>query len=81
MPHPSNISFPKSEYYRKYYVHNKHVYKINYENKKRREQFEEIYKPFGGEKQYHYNSLMKWIKEEKENSLLEKVKTKRGYGG
>ena len=64
MPHPSNVSYPRSEYYRKYYLHNKYRYRMNYEELKyRRECFEEIYRPFGGEVSYHYNSLMKWLKE------------------
>jgi len=67
MPHPSNVSYPRGEYYRRYYWNNKHRYILNYQEKKyRRECFEEIYKPYGGERKYHYNALMKWLKEENE---------------
>ena len=71
MPHPSNVSYPRTEYYRRYYNNNKFRYRMNYEEKKERQQmFNEIYKPYGGEKAYHYNSLMKWLKEEKEKEIL-----------
>ncbi len=71
MPHPSNVSYPKTEYYRKYYLHNKYRYKMNYEEKKyRQECFNEIYKPYGGERAYHKNSILNWIKEEKEKQIL-----------
>ena len=71
MPHPSNVSYPKTEYYRKYYLHNKYRYRLNYEEKKyRMECFNEIYKPYGGEIAYHKNSILNWIKEEKEKQTL-----------
>ncbi len=71
MPHPSNVSYPRTEYYRKYYLHNKHRYRMNYEEKKyRQECFNEIYKPYGGEVEYHKNSILNWIKEEKEKEIL-----------
>ena len=71
MPHPCNVSYPRTEYYRKYYLHNKHRYRMNYEEKKNRQEiFDEIYKPYGGEVAYHKNSILKWIKEEKENKIL-----------
>ena len=71
MPHPSNVSYPRTEYYRRYYNNNKEKYRLNYEEKKERQEiFNEIYKPYGGEKAYHYNSLMKWLKEEKEKEIL-----------
>ena len=66
MVHPSNISYSKSEYYMKYYEHNKHKYKSNYLEKKRREEiFNLMYKPYGGEKEYHKNALLYWMKEGK----------------
>jgi hypothetical protein len=71
MPHPSNVSYPRTEYYRRYYNNNKHRYRMNYEEKKERQEiFNEIYKPYGGEKAYHYNSLMKWLKEAKEEQKM-----------
>jgi len=38
MTRPSNVSYPRSEYYRKYYLNNKFRYRMNYEEKKQREQ-------------------------------------------
>ena len=71
MPHPSNVSYPRTEYYRRYYNNNKHRYRMNYEEKKERQEiFNEIYKPYRGEKAYHYNYLMKYLKEEKEKEIL-----------
>ena len=71
MPHPSNVSYPRTEYYRKYYLQNKYRYRMNYEQKKERQQiFDEIYKPYGGEVEYHKNSILKWLKDEKENKIL-----------
>ena len=70
MPHPSNVSFPRSDYYRRYYEKNKHIYRINYEEKKERQEiFKEIYRPFGGERQYYKNRIKSWINELNDISL------------
>ena len=71
MTHPSNVSYPRSEYYRKYYLHNKYRYRMNYEEKKyRQECFNEIYKPFGGERKYYTNCILNWIKQEQEDQIV-----------
>ena len=70
MPRPSNVSYPRSEYYRKYYLNNKSRYRINYEDRKqRREELNKVYEEYGGEKAYYYNSLMKWLKEAKKEEI------------
>jgi hypothetical protein len=70
MPHPANVSYPITEYYINYYINNKHKYKSNYyEKKKRDEMFELMYKPYGGEKEYHKNALLYWMKNGKLNIL------------
>ena len=71
MGHPSNVSYPRTEYYRKYYLQNKYRYRMNYEQKKERQQiFDEIYKPYGGEVAYHKNSILKWLKDENEEQRI-----------
>ena len=71
MGHPANVSYPRTEYYRKYYLHNKHRYRMNYEEKKNRQEiFDEIYKPYGGEVAYHKNSILKWLKDENEEQRI-----------
>ena len=71
MGHPSNVSYPRTEYYRKYYLQNKYRYRMNYEQKKERQQiFDEIYKPYGGEIAYHKNSILKWLKDENEEQRI-----------
>ena len=71
MGHPSNVSYPRTEYYRKYYLQNKYRYRMNYEQKKERQQiFDEIYRPYGGEIAYHKNSILKWLKDENEEQRI-----------
>ena len=71
MGHPSNVSYPRTEYYRKYYIQNKYRYRLNYEEKKHRQEcFDEIYKPYGGEIAYHKNSILKWLKDENEEQRI-----------
>tara|TARA_R110002050_G_scaffold77949_1_gene166423 strand:+ start:515 stop:757 length:243 start_codon:yes stop_codon:yes gene_type:complete len=71
MPHPSGCSYPRHEYYRKYYWLHKERYKLACEDRKqRKEELNKLYEEYGGEKAYHYNSLMKWLKEAKENKIL-----------
>ena len=73
MPHPSCVSYPRHEYYRRYYHNHKHRYRMNYEEKKyRQETFAKIYEPYGGEVAYHKNSLMKWLQEMKQQEEAKK---------
>ena len=72
MPRPSNVSYPRSEYYRKYYLNNKFRYRMNYEEKKQREQlFNEIYEPYGGERRYYKDCLLKMFKESTEEVITD----------
>ena len=59
MTHPSGCSYPRHEYYRKYYWNNKERYKMSYNDRKqRREELNEIYEEHGGEKEYYKKSLI-----------------------
>ena len=59
MPHPSGCSYPRNEYYRKYYWNHKERYKMDYEDRKqRREKLNEVYEPYGGEKEFYRKSLL-----------------------
>ena len=61
----------RSQYYYTYYQMKKDNYKINYYEKKRRnEELQKIYEPYGGEKMYYKNSILNWIKDEKKNNSL-----------
>ena len=74
MTRPSNVSYPRSEYYRKYYLNNKFRYRMNYEEKKEREQlFNEIYEPYGGERKYYKDCLLKMFKEEEEKEKEKEI--------
>ena len=70
MTHPSGCSYPRNEYYRKYYWNHKERYKMSYEDRKqRREELNEIYEEYGGEKAYYRKKLLEWgmIVKKKEN--------------
>tara|TARA_R110000822_G_scaffold228426_5_gene360875 strand:- start:1165 stop:1395 length:231 start_codon:yes stop_codon:yes gene_type:complete len=70
MSRPSGVSCSKSAYYQKYYQHNKHRYILNYQEKKARLQaFDEIYKPYGGEKEFYRKSLERMFRESNEENL------------
>lgn len=55
----------RTMYYYNYYSMNKNSYKLNYYEKKLRQQeLDKLYSPYGGEKAYYTNSIKDWIKEE-----------------
>lgn len=59
MAHPSGCSYPRHEYYRKYYWLHKERYKLAYEDRKhRREELNKIYEEYDGERNYYRNSLL-----------------------
>jgi hypothetical protein len=52
-------SLDRTTYYRRYYEAKKQIYKDRYvEQKEARIRNEELYKPYGGEKNYYKNSLI-----------------------
>ena len=57
----------RSQYYYHYYQRQKDAIRCaHYEKKLRREEAEKIYEPYGGEKEYYKQAIMKWINEDKE---------------
>lgn len=51
----------RTKYYLNYYNRSKFLYKIKYREKKEaNQQREELYEPYGGEKKYYKNELLKW---------------------
>lgn len=51
----------RTKYYLNYYNRSKFLYKLKYREKKEAEQRkEELYEPFGGEKKYYKNELLRW---------------------
>jgi len=52
-------SLDRGAYYRNYYQLKKELIRVRYiENKERKQREEELYKPYGGEKNYYKCSLM-----------------------
>ena len=51
----------RTKYYLNYYNRSKFLYKIKYREKKEaNQQREELYEPYGGERTYYKNELLKW---------------------
>ena len=50
-----------SQYYRNYYERRKHIYREQYLEKKRiKQETEEMFKEYNGEKEYYRKRLLEW---------------------
>jgi len=51
----------RTKYYVNYYNRTKSLYKLKYKEKKQAEKRrQELYAPYGGERSYYKNELLKW---------------------